>query len=139
MFSKILLATDGSDNALRAAHQVARMVKKQPAKVMMLSAAYVPSMYLDDIGPELAESFVDEARQALQFTEEVFTKEKLTCETKLVRDLRPADAILQEAEKGNYDLIVMGSQGLSAKEAQRLGSISREVTEHAHCSVLVVK
>jgi len=139
MFTKILLATDGSDNALRAAHQVARMVKKQPAKVMMLSAAYVPSMYLDDIGSELAESFVDEARQALQFTEEVFTKEKLTCKTKLVRDLRPADAILQEAEKGNYDLIVMGSQGLSAKEAQRLGSISREVTEHAHCSVLVVR
>jgi hypothetical protein len=63
MFSKILLATDGSDNALRAARQVVRMVKKQPAKVMMLSAAYMPSMYLDDIGPELAESFVDEARQ----------------------------------------------------------------------------
>jgi len=139
MFSKILLATDGSDNALRAARRVAQMAKKLPAKVTLLSAAYVPPMYRDDIGTELTESFVDDARQALHFTQEIFEGEKVASETKLVRDLRPADAILEEAERGNYDLIVLGSQGLSKKEAKRLGSVSREVAYHAHCSVLVVR
>lgn len=139
MFSKILVATDGSDNALRAARQVAQLVKKLPAKVTLLSAAYVPPMYRDDIGTELAESFVDDARQALQHTREVFEREKLTCETKLVQDLRPADAILQEAEKGDFDLVVLGSQGLSQKEAKRLGSVSQEVAQRARCSVLLVR
>jgi nucleotide-binding universal stress UspA family protein len=139
MFEKILMATDGSDNALRAARKVAEMVKKQPAKVTLLCAAYVPSMYLDDIGSELAESFVDDAREALQHTREIFEEEKVACDTKMVRDLRPADAILQEAEKNTYDLIVIGSQGLSEKKSRRLGSISREVTERSHCSVLLVR
>lgn len=139
MFEKILVATDGSDNALRAARQVAEMVKKQPAKVTLLCAAYVPSMYRDDIGSELAESFVDDAREALQHTREVLEEEKVACDTKMVRDLRPADAILQEAKKNTYDLIVIGSQGLSEKKSIRLGSISREVTERAHCSVLLVR
>jgi nucleotide-binding universal stress UspA family protein len=139
MFSKILLATDGSDNALRAARQVAQMVSKQPAKVTLLSAAYVPSTYRDDVNENLIESFNQDARQVLQFTKEIFDEQKLPCDTKLALDLHPAEAILQEAKSGEYDLIVMGTRGLSAREAKKLGSVSQEVVQRAECAVLLVR
>jgi nucleotide-binding universal stress UspA family protein len=139
MFSKILVATDGSSNAIRAARQVAQLVKKLPAKVTLICVAYVPSMYRADIGAELSESFVDDARQALRFTKEVFAEEQLSCQTKLAQDVHPADAILEEVKAGNYDLIVMGSRGLSEREMRKLGSVSREVVQRAQCSVLLVR
>ncbi|KPL19357.1 MAG: hypothetical protein AMJ92_03480 [candidate division Zixibacteria bacterium SM23_81] len=139
MFSKLLVATDGSDNALRAARQAIQLVRKLPAKATLISVAYVPTMYRDDIGAELNESFLNDARQALRFTEKVFTEEQQSCDTKLVQDLHPADAILEEAKAGNYDLIVLGSRGLSEREVKRLGSVSQEVVQRAQCSVLLVR
>lgn len=139
MFSKILVATDGSDNALRAARQAMQLVKKLPARATLICVAYVPAMYRDDIGTELSESFLDDARQALRFTEKVFAEEQLSCETKLVQDFHPADAILEEAKAGDYDLVVLGSRGLSEREAKRLGSVSLEVAQRAECSVLLVR
>ena len=139
MFSKILLATDGSDNALRAARQVAQMVKKQPAKVTLLSAAYVPSTYRDDVNENLIEGFNQDARQMLHFTKKIFDEQELPCETRLVQDLHPAEAILKEAKTGQYDLIVMGTRGLSAREAKKLGSVTHEVVQRAECAVLLVR
>jgi nucleotide-binding universal stress UspA family protein len=139
MFSKILLATDGSDDALRAARRVVDMIKGQSPTVTVLSAAYVPSMYRDDIGTELTESFVEDAQRALRFTQDIFEKEDVTCETKMVQDLHPAEAILREAEAGGYDLIALGSRGLSARQVKKLGSISHEVANRAVCSVLLVR
>jgi nucleotide-binding universal stress UspA family protein len=141
MFQKILVATDGSDNALRAARQAAEILKLQPhpAEVMVLCAAYVPSMYRDDLGKEMMESFLEDARQALRFTKQVFEKAKLPCGTKMIQDRHPADAILEEACGGGYDLIVMGSRGLSKRDSRKLGSVSQEVADRAVCSVLLVR
>jgi len=139
MFSKILVATDGSENALRAAREATQLVKNFPAKATLMCVAYVPATYRDDIGPELSESFLDDARQALRFTEKVFAEERLSYQTKLVQDVHPADAILEEAQAGSYDLIVLGSRGLSEREVKRLGSVSQEVVRRAECSVLLVR
>jgi nucleotide-binding universal stress UspA family protein len=139
MFQKILVATDGSDNALRAARKIAELVKRQPAQVTLLCAAYVPSRYRDDLGDEITESFLEDGRQALRFTQEVFQKSGLDCTIRMIRDRHPAEAILSEAHEGGYDLIALGSRGLSRRDAKRLGSISHEVAERARCSVLLVR
>jgi nucleotide-binding universal stress UspA family protein len=139
MFQKILVATDGSDNALRAARQIAEMIKRQPAEVTVLCAAYVPSRYRDDLSEEITESFLTDGRQALRFTAEVFHQEGLTCTSRMIQDKHPADAILDEAHGGGYDLIALGSRGLSQRDAKRLGSVSQEVAGRAKCSVLLVR
>ena len=43
----------------------------------------------------------------------------------------PAETIIELAEKGNYELIVVGSRGLS--------SVSDDISHHVKCSVLIVK
>jgi nucleotide-binding universal stress UspA family protein len=139
MFKKILLATDGSDNSLQAARQVIDMVRAQPAEVTILCAAYVPAKYRDDLGEGIMQSFLEDAREAIHYTKEIFDQEKIACSKKLIRDKHPAEAILDEALAGQYDLIVLGTRGLSKREAKRLGSVSHEVANEARCSVLLVR
>ena len=51
----------------------------------------------------------------------------------------PAETIIEIAEKGNYDLIVVGSRGLSSVKRFFLGSVSDDISHHAKCSVLIVR
>jgi len=50
----------------------------------------------------------------------------------------PREAILEEAERWQADLIVMGSHGYGAWRGLLLGSVSRAVVTQAKCSVEVV-
>lgn len=51
----------------------------------------------------------------------------------------PAEMILQTAEKGDYDLIIVGNRGLNQLKRLLMGSVSSRVVALAHCAVLVVK
>jgi nucleotide-binding universal stress UspA family protein len=51
----------------------------------------------------------------------------------------PAHRLLEVAEEREADLIVVGSQGLSAIDRFLLGSVSEKVLRYAECSVLVVR
>lgn len=50
----------------------------------------------------------------------------------------PADEILDEAERGDYDLVVMGATGSQDLKHRLLGSVSSKVAWNARASVLVV-
>jgi nucleotide-binding universal stress UspA family protein len=52
---------------------------------------------------------------------------------------KPADVIVEMAEKNGADLIVMGSLGMSAIERVLIGSVSDRVMRHAKCPVLLVR
>ena len=47
--------------------------------------------------------------------------------------------ILEIVTKGNFNLVVMGSRGLSKLKGILMGSVSDGVTKNAPCPVLVVK
>lgn len=50
-----------------------------------------------------------------------------------------AQVIIDTADQNNYDLIVMGSRGLSVFKELLLGSVSFKVMHHAKCPVMVVR
>ena len=50
---------------------------------------------------------------------------------------RPANELIRKAREWNAELIVVGTQGLSALGRFILGSVSQEVVKDAHCSVRV--
>lgn len=58
---------------------------------------------------------------------------------RLVLEGYPADTIVETATKGNYDMIVIGSRGLSAVGRFLVGSVSDRIVHHATCSVTVVR
>jgi nucleotide-binding universal stress UspA family protein len=139
MFTRILIASDGSDNALRAAETVAELAKGWQAEVTVVCVAYVPAMYQSDLGPELTDTFVEDWQRALEATKRVFEKEGVEVQAKLVREGKPAHVICREAEAGGYDLVVVGSKGLDESGHKGLGSVSDRVVHGVHCSVLAVK
>jgi nucleotide-binding universal stress UspA family protein len=51
----------------------------------------------------------------------------------------PAESIVDEAERGGFDLIVVGSRGHHGIARFLIGSTSTRVVTHAHCDVLVVR
>jgi nucleotide-binding universal stress UspA family protein len=58
------------------------------------------------------------------------------CET---RRGHPAKAIVGFAKEGNYDLIVIGHSDHSELWGRLLGDTADRVSDHVHCSVLIVK
>jgi nucleotide-binding universal stress UspA family protein len=60
------------------------------------------------------------------------------CEEMIVKG-KPAEAIVDTAEKAGVDLIVIGSLGMSAIERALIGSVSDKVMRHAKCPVLLVR
>ena len=74
--------------------------------------------------------------EALKKAEKV--RSRLDVSTKLDMG-HPAEKIIQTAENGNFDLIVMGSRGLSGVKKLMFGSVSARVADKATCPVVIVK
>ena len=80
---------------------------------------------------EVAESLVQRAaHDALSKGVEVETH---------VREGQPAEVIIHVANQEQADLIVVGSRGLTGIKRYLLGSVSSKVSEHAPCSVMIVR
>ena len=51
----------------------------------------------------------------------------------------PATAIVDQAESGDYDLLVMGTHGRTGLSRLLMGSVAEAIVRKAHCPVLVYK
>ena len=60
----------------------------------------------------------------------------MACET---RRGHPAKAIVKFADEGGYDLVVVGHSDHSELWGRLLGDTADRISDHAHCSVLIVK
>ena len=50
----------------------------------------------------------------------------------------PAESIVDEAERGKFDLVIVGHRGHHGLE-RFVGSTATRVVSHSHCDVLVVR
>lgn len=56
-----------------------------------------------------------------------------------VRKGKPAEEVIGFAKEKRIDLIILGTSGRSALEAALVGSVARNVSNHAPCPVLLVR
>ncbi len=138
MIKRMLLPTDGSAFSERAADYALAVAKKFNATLV---AVHVVEM----AAPKQLEAAGLE-REAARRAETCFKslREKaadagIEVETKVLVSRSIGDAIIEEAEEGNYDLIVMGSHGLSGVKKFLLGSVSEAVVHHTSKPVLLIK
>ncbi len=146
MFTKILLASDGSDYALRAAEAAAELAKALGSSVTVLHVISMPVMQMAvpgspavDIDPGTVSAYMEEVEDSVaRRTGKPLEAAGVTYQV-LTEVGHPAEAIVRIAEDDGYDLIVMGSRGMTAIKSFLLGSVSDRVSHHAHCPVLIVK
>jgi nucleotide-binding universal stress UspA family protein len=136
--TKILLATDGSEDAALATKAAIDLSNQSGAK---LHVVYV--------GPSSITQSPTEYRAAAQERLDELVKEVEEAggditETHLMIDDsqtpgNEAEHIVGVAEELGSDLIVIGSRGLSGMKRLLMGSVSESVVRHAHCPVLVMR
>ena len=140
--ARILLATDGSPSAAKAAEEAVRLAGATGWPLTIVTAwhipvtgfAYDPLVVVDD----LIDSVRDSATRALESAAEAARAAGVEPETKLVEGA-PADQICELAETLGATMIVIGSHGWGAVRRLLFGSVSWAVLHHAPCSVLVVR
>ena len=145
---KVLVAVDGSPFSLAAVDEAARIPWPAGSEVKIVSAIEMPTPvtvgtlpmpdnYYSEWERALEEQAVANTTGALaRFNEKGGSSVEAT--TKTVKG-DPKTVILQEAEQWGADLIIVGTHGYNAFERFWLGSVSRNIASHAHCSVHIVR
>jgi nucleotide-binding universal stress UspA family protein len=131
---KILLATDGSEDAELAGLAAASLAVEAGAELHVVHAwESVPHPVVD------AESYEEEAARVLKVQAgRVADAGAAVGETHLVMG-PPVDAILDLGEEMGADLLVLGSRGRGTLGRLILGSVSEGVVHHATRPVLVLR
>ncbi len=142
MFTNILLASDGSECALKAAVCAATLASKYAAHLTIINV-YVPIPTVGPYGEMVNAGLEDKDIMELQ-EHAVADAGRAVDEMNVPYQSRqeigqPATEIVRVAEEECCDLIVLGSRGMSGFKSFLLGSVSDHVVHHAHCPVLIVK
>jgi len=143
---KLLLSSDGSDNAIRAAEFAAELVAVAPAiKITVLvvndileKMKYYSPLRSPIVLEEVDVFFKEKTQEALDTTLDVLKKHGIKADG-LTKMGNPAQEIVDYAHEGNFSHIVIGSRGLGSLKGIVLGSVSSKVIHLAGCPVTVVK
>lgn len=148
MTSRILVPTDGSKTAQKAARFAVDLAKRLHASIIVLSVIDKHSLISQTIparatSMHVAESIEDYLREAAEeYNEEIrkLCKKKGVRSKTVITTGHPVEDIVKEAERSKVDLIVMGSHGESALAAAVLGSITYGVIhKDTKIPILVVR
>jgi nucleotide-binding universal stress UspA family protein len=146
LFKKILVALDGSkaaNNALKFAVDLSEATLADLELLTVVPSVFLPSHSIHVLNSEA----ISDCAKALDVSfkgvldkaegEVKRRKPKFKLSTKFEKG-EPAEKIVETAERGNVDLIVMGSRGLGGR-VSTLGSVSSRVVDNSSCPVIIVK
>jgi nucleotide-binding universal stress UspA family protein/nitrite reductase/ring-hydroxylating ferredoxin subunit len=121
-YRRLLIATDGSSTADRAARKGYALAKRLKASVTLLFVGHPKTGELvlqDTVATIGAETGVTSAIE--------------------IRSGDPSEEIIDAAATEGFDLVVIGNRGLAGAKAAVLGSVPRDIAESAPCDVLVAR
>lgn len=145
MYKNILIATDGSDLALKAVDQGLELAKALNAKVTAITAT---EPWTSVASGEMAMAFpIDEYEKAcaevaaitLGVVSKQAEKVGVACQTLHVKDQFAAEGIIETAKSRGCDLIVMASHGRRGLSRLLLGSQANNVVTHSAVPVLICR
>jgi len=145
--TKILLATDASEDAVKAAQMASDVANVSGSELHVL---HVGNMKDFHVAPGAEQSFSPHTSSLGEIRENA--EKRLDGAVRQVEEaggtvaeahLRmgdPDEEILRFCEEhGDFGLIVMGSRGLGPIKRRLMGSVSESVVRHARCPVLVAR
>lgn len=150
---RVLAAVDGSTASMHAVETLGRLFDLGSAEVCLMHVAETPWVEFapdedwvtyseedketSDVGV-LEEELVREGDAILDQARELLRPYRTSISTRSDQG-NPANEILSEAERGQYDLIVAGATGVRDLKHDMLGSVSSKIAWNAPCSVLIVR
>jgi nucleotide-binding universal stress UspA family protein len=139
MFRKILVAHDGSAGAKKAMLVAIDLARHYGAELHLISVIEEIPRYAATI--DEVEEVQAEAVRHYQAMQDEARQQAERCGVKAYDKVLPGhevQTIVQYAEQENFDLLVVGRHGHSARWLKHLGSTSSQIPFHAPCTVMVV-
>lgn len=145
---KVLVAVDGSPFSLAAVDAAVRMPWPAGSEVKFVSAIEMPTPVVvgtmpmpDNYYTEWEKALEDQAIASTTNALARFNEKGVTGVETSAKTVKgdPKVSIVEEAERWGADLIIVGTHGYNAFERFWLGSVSRSIASHAHCSVEIVR
>ncbi len=145
--TRVLLATDGSEEASRAADAAMELCEKTGSELHVVyvrtrhigGTAPVDPIWAGQTYPELEEDLEREARGVLDGqVQEIEAAGGTVAQTHLeIGDA--AERVVALGEDIGAGLVIVGSRGLTRLKRAVMGSVSESIVRYAHCPVLVVR
>jgi nucleotide-binding universal stress UspA family protein len=129
-YARLLVATDGSATADRAARKGFALARRLEAEVSLVFVGH----------PKTGELILQDtvATMAKDATVEEEEEEDVQVRT-AIREGDAAQEIMAEAADGGFDLVVVGNRGLAGAKAILIGSVPLTVAEYATTDVLIAR
>jgi nucleotide-binding universal stress UspA family protein len=146
--TKILLATDGSEEAQLAFASAADLSEKTGSELHVVYVGHMPLVSYEspgattldpDLSGRMQEGAEQEARTKLDEQMQQVGESGGEVAEVHARLGKPDAEIVGLADELGAGLIVLGSRGLGPLRRALMGSVSDSVVRHAHCPVLVVR
>ncbi|MFB5269759.1 universal stress protein [Paenibacillus enshidis] len=143
MFSKILLAYDGSKAANEALEKAVQLVNLTAgAELRVVHAFDFPRVFVGEglapIPASINKEYYDLSNQTAEEVKNKIAQFGVEAVVDVIQG-SPAEVILDYAAEHGSDVIIVGSRGLGGIREFVLGSVSHNVVQHAEIPVLVVK
>jgi nucleotide-binding universal stress UspA family protein len=134
---KVLVAYDGSDASGRALERAGQEVSQHGGELAVISVVPLQPSGPRSAGPVLGGDVEEHGRE---LNDAAARLKSMSVDAATIEAVgHPADSIVDEAERGGFDLIVVGSSGHHGIARFLVGSTTVRVVTHAHCDVLVVR
>ena len=148
MYKKILLPTDGSDYANKAAEHAIWIASLNGAELVVLNVIETSSLVglpAEDLIVRIKEMLKEEGRKSLEKIFQIYKESKIEDEchkdvklTTMTEEGSPSDIIIKKIKEEGIDLVIMGTSGKHGLDRFLLGSVTENVVRSAPCPVLVV-
>lgn len=143
MYKKILLPTDGSEHAARAAEHALWIAHKSNAKLTIISvieSTFIVGLPSADVTDEIRDMLKTEAQKHINKIQKLAEEKGYNVNMELVvKEGSPATTILKYAKEEDIDLIIMGTSGKSGIDRLLMGSVAQNIIKSSKCPVLVVQ
>jgi len=140
VFQHALVAIDFSSCSHRALDLALKMIEGSPTKLTLLHVCEIPALALAGVGftgADVVGGIIDAAEH--EFEERLMTvRARVPRAIGVLRQGAPWEEILDVAQKGSVDLIVLGTHGRRGLPHAILGSVAERVVRLAKVPVLTV-
>ena len=139
MYSRILIAVDGSENSYRASKHAAQLASLCAGVVVeILYVLDYERTRSDVIHNASSDDLHIDRKKRLMPIEEAFEQFQIPYKL-VIKHGDPGPIIVNFANSGEFDLVVLGSRGLNSFQEMVLGSVSHKVAKRVTAPVLIVK
>ncbi len=137
-FQKILVPLDGSPNSMRGLDKAISIASASNAEITGFYVFHLPTVAGIKYTQKMKDSAQDKAAKAIGPAMQKCDRAGAKFKYKTGGG-HTADQIVGVANKGKYDMIVIGARGLGGAKEKFLGSVSNKVMHNSRIPVLVVK